>query len=141
MMMMLTPYKTIKTSFPTPTAITTPGDKILMLSNELKRQKIQSLQDHLGVQGNYNLADFDKLKLTRNEPGNAMLNFWNGSDWVKLTDKRTGEFLAKSSLQTKMGGVYAMRNLLGLEETPQRSKRAIKAAERLSRRIWQYRAS
>ena len=60
-----------------------PGDKIGVLSNELKRQKIQALYDFLGVEGNVNLAELDRFRLNRNEKtGNAELKFWTRLDFI-----------------------------------------------------------
>ena len=110
---------TEETSFSTPSR-ETPGSKIIPLSNELKRQKIYTLHQELGVTGNVNLAELDRFRLNRNEKtGNAELKFFNGQDWVLLT-KRTGEFLVKTSIERLMGGVNVMKNMLGLDETPSR---------------------
>ena len=103
------------TSSRTPTGVLNrPGDKITPLSNELKRQKIYALYDFLGVEGNVNLAELDMFRLNRNEKtGNPELKFWNGRDWVSLTNKYTGKFLAESSLIRRMGGPNVMKNMLG----------------------------
>ena len=64
----------------------------------------------LGVTGNVNLAELDRFRLNRNEKtGNAELKFFNGQDWVLLTNKRTGEFLVKTSIERLMGGVNVMK--------------------------------
>ena len=106
-----------ETTFSTPSEETS-GRKIIPLSNELKRQKLQVLHDFLGVKGDVNLAELDRFRLNRNEKtGNTELKFLNGQDWVLLTNKRTGEFLAESSIRQKMGGLNVMKNMLGLDET------------------------
>ena len=123
---------TEETSFSTPSR-ETPGSKIIPLSNELKRQKIYALHQELGVTGNVNLAELDKFRLNRNEKtGNAELKFFNGQDWVLLTNKRTGEFLVKTSIERLMGGVNVMKNMLGLDETPSRLERSRTAARKLA---------
>ena len=122
------------TSSRTPTGVfNRPGDKIIPLSNELK---IQALHDFLGAGGNVNLVELDRFRLNRNEKtGNAELKFWNGRDWVLLTNKVDGKFLAKSSLERKMGGVYAMKNMLGLDTDPLQSERSKTAARKLAQII------
>ena len=122
-----------ETSFSTPSVLEeTPGSKVTLLSNELKRQKIQALHDFLGVGGNVNLAELDRFRLNRNEnTGNPELKFWNDQDWVLLTNKYTGKCLAESSLLRKMGGPNAMKNRLGLTE-PLQSERSKTAARKLA---------
>ena len=113
-----------------------PGDKIGVLSNELKIQKIQALYDFLGVEGNVNLAELDRFRLNRNEKtGNPELKFWNGRDWVPLTNKYTGKFLAESSLIRRMGGPNVMKNMLGLDTDPLQSERSKTAARKLAQII------
>ena len=114
---------TEETSFSTPSR-ETPGSKIIPLSNELKRQKIYALHQELGVTGDVNLAELDRFRLNLNEKTrNSELKFFNGQDWILLTNKHTGGFLAEGSLIRKMGGVNAMKNMLGLDETPSRSRK------------------
>ena len=123
---------TEETSFSTPSR-ETPGSKIIPLSNELKRQKIYTLHQELGITGDVNLAELDRFRLNRNEKtGNAELKFFNGQDWVLLTNKRTGEFLVKTSIERLMGGVNVMKNMLGLDETPSRLERSKTAARKLA---------
>ena len=120
-----------ETTFSTPSE-ETPGSKVIPLSNELKRQKIQVLYHFLGVKGDANLVELDRFRLKKNlKTGNVELDFWNGQDWVSLTNKRTGDFLTESSIRQKIGGVNAMKNMLGLDETPIRSERAVTAARKL----------
>ena len=113
-----------------------PGSKVTRLSEELKRQKIYALHQELGVSGNINLAELDRFRLTRNEKtGKIELEFRKGLDWVSLTNKYTGEFLAKSSLEQRMGGVYAMKHMLGLDRDPLQSERSKTAARKLAQII------
>ena len=95
---------TEETSFSTPSR-ETPGSKIIPLSNELKRQKIQALHKELGITGDVNLAELDRFQLNLNEKTrNSELKFFNGQDWVLLNNKRTGEFLVKGSLIRTVNG-------------------------------------
>ena len=113
-----------------------PGDKIGVLSNELKKGKIQALYGFLGVEGNVNLAELDRFRLNRNEKtGNPELKFWNGRDWVSLTNKYTDKFLAESSLIRRMGGPNVMKNMLGLDTDPLQSERSKTAARKLAQII------
>ena len=113
-----------------------PGSKVIPLSNELKRQKIYALHQELGVTGNVNLAELDRFRLNRNEKtGNAELKFLNNKDeWVLLTNKRTGEFLVKASIERLMGGVNVMKNMLhiDIDTTPLRLERSRTAARKLA---------
>ena len=121
-------------SLPTTPSPKIPGGKVIPLSNELKRQKIYALHQELGVTGNVNLAELDRFRLNRNEKtGNAELKFLNNKDeWVLLTNKRTGEFLVKASIERLMGGVNVMKNMLGLDETPSLLERSKTAARKLA---------
>ena len=123
---------TEETSFSTPSR-ETPGSKIIPLSNELKRQKIQALHKELGITGDVNLAELDRFQLNLNEKTrNSELKFFNGQDWILLTNKHTGGFLAEGSLIRKMGGANAMKNMLGLDTTPSQSERSKTAARKLA---------
>ena len=110
----------------------TPGSKVPRLSKELKIQKIQALQDFLGVSGNVNFADLDRFQLNLNKKkGNTELKFLNSKDeWVLLTNKRTGEFLAESTIY-KLIGINTMKNMLGLDKTPSQSEQSRTAARKL----------
>ena len=111
----------------------TPGSKVTRLSDELKRDKIQALHDFLGVKGDVNLIELDRFRLNRNEKtGNTELKFWNGHDWVSLTNSRNGKFLVESSLIRKMRGPNAMKNMLELDEKPLQSERSKTAARKLA---------
>ena len=37
-----------------------------------------------------------------------MLKFFNGKDWINLTNQRNGDFLAEKSLKQKFGGLNAI---------------------------------
>ena len=85
------------------------------------------------MNGNVNFADLDRFQLNRNEKtGNTELKFLNHKDeWILLTKKRTGEFLAESTIY-KLIGINAMKNMLGLDETPLQSERSKTAARKLA---------
>ena len=59
------------------------------------------------------------------------LLWYNGENWVSLTNQRTGEFLAVSTLKTKFGGLTLMKKILNLEQTPPSIDRSVKAANLL----------
>ena len=118
----------------------TPGSKIIPLSNELKKQKIQALYDFWGVGGNVNFAELDRFRLNRNETtGNTELKFKVGDDWVSLSNSRNGKCFAQSTVIGRMkgggggGGGYAMKNIFRLDETPLQSERSKKAARKLAK--------
>ena len=82
--------------------------------------------------GNPDLIDPDGFRLTTDpKKGAVIFEFYNGNDrWVPLT-KQTGEFLASKTLRYKLGGLNAMENFLGLDETPPSLERSLKAASKL----------
>ena len=115
-----------------------PGSKVTRLSEDLKRQTIQALHDFLGVRGNVNFAELDRFRLNRNEKtGNPELKFYikQTNEWVSLTNKYTGKFLAESSLIRKMGGPNVMPNMLGLDTDPLQSERSKTATRKLAQSI------
>ena len=132
-----------ETPFPTPAVPEeTPGSKVTPLSNELKIQQIQALYDFWNVKGNVNWVELDRFRLHRNDKtGNIELKFMDGDDWISLTNSRNGKFLAKSTVSSRMkgggrgGGVEAMKNMLGLDETPLQSERSKTAARKLAKTI------
>ena len=62
--------------------------------------------------------------------GATIFEFSNGDKWVLLT-KQTGEFLATKTLRNRFGGVNAMKDVLGVDETPPRLERSFKTATKL----------
>ena len=68
---------------------------------------------------------------TNSKTGITDLLWYNGENWVSLTNQRTGEFLAVSTLKTKFGGLTPMKKFLNLEQTPPSIDRSIKAANLL----------
>ena len=52
-----------------------------------------------------------------------------------ISNQRTGEFLAVSTLKTKFGGLTPMKKILNLEQTPPSIDRSIKAANLLKSEI------
>ena len=76
--------------------------------------------------GNPDLIDLDRFRLkTDPKKGAVIFEFYNGNDrWVALT-KQTGEFLASKTLRDRLGGLNAMKNFLGLDETPPSLERSL----------------
>ena len=67
---------------------------------------IEDLYRYLDVDpGNIDLVNPDLFKVEKSKSGAVELRFFNGESWVSLTNKRTGKFLAKSTLQNKFGGL------------------------------------
>ena len=91
----------------------------LTLKQQVLRNKLDSLYHHLGTKGSLNFVNLDRFKMkTNSKTGLADLLWYNGENWVSLTNQRTGEFLAVSTLKTKFGGLTPMKNFLNLEQTP-----------------------
>ena len=84
-----------ETSFAEPAA--TEATSTLRLRQKLKRDKTVSLHRYLGVTGDLGLADLDQFNIKKNtKTGNIELLFLDGyNEWQSLSNKRTGEFLAK----------------------------------------------
>ena len=99
----------------------------LRLRQKVKRDKINAFYRHLNVMGNSDLIDLDRFRLTTDpKKGTAIFEFYNGNDrWVPLT-KQTSEFF--TPLKDRFGGVNAMKNFLGIDETPPALERSVKAA-------------
>ena len=72
---------------------------------------------------------------TNSKTGITDLLWYNGENWLSLTNQRTGEFFAVSTLKTKFGGLTLMKKFLNLEQTPPSIDRSIKAANLLKSEI------
>ena len=108
----------------------------LGLKQQVLRNKLDSLYHHLGTKGNLDLVNLDRFKMkTNSKTGITDLLWYNGENWVSLTNQRTGELLAVSTLKTKFGGLTPMKNFLNLEQTPPSIDRSIKAANLLKSEI------
>ena len=53
-------------------------------------------------------------------------------------NKKTGEFIAPKRLRDRFGGVDAMKNILGVDETPPALERSFKAATKLKSELPTY---
>ena len=103
----------------------------LRLRQKVKRDKLATLYRHLNIVGNLDLINLGRFKLTTNsKKGATVFEFYNGDKWVSLT-KQTGEFLATKTLRDRFAGVNAMKNFLGMVETPPALERSFKAATKL----------
>ena len=108
----------------------------LRLKQQVLRNKLDALYHHLGAKGSLDFVDLDRFKMkTNSKTGNTDLLWYNGENWVSLTNQQTGEFLAVSTLKTKFGGLTLMKNFLNLEQTPPSIDRSIKAANLLKSEI------
>ena len=91
---------------------------------------------HLGAKGSLDFVNLDRFKMkTNSKTGITDLLWYNGENWVSLTNQRTGEFLVVSTLKTKFGGLTPMKNVLNLEQTPPSIDRSVKAANLLKSEI------
>ena len=108
----------------------------LGLKQQFLRNKLDSLYHHLGTKGSLDLVNIARFKMkTNSKAGITDLLWYSGENWVSLTNQRTGEFLAVSTLKTKFGGLTLMRNFLNLEQTPPSIDRLIKADNLLKSEI------
>ena len=108
----------------------------LRLKQQVLRNKLDSLYHHQGTKGSLDFVNLDRFKMKTNcKTGITDLLWYNGENWVSLTNQRTGEFLAVSTLKTKFGGLTPMKNFLNLEQTPPSIDRSIKAANLLKSEI------
>ena len=108
----------------------------LVLKQQVLRNKLDALYRHLGTKGSLDLVILDRSKMkTNSKTGIADLLWYNGENWVSLTNQRTGEFLAVFTLKTKFGGLTLMKNFLNLEQTPPSIDGSIKAANLLKSEI------
>ena len=82
----------------------------LGLKQQVLHNKLDSLYHHLGTKGSLDLVNLDQFKMkTNSKTGITDLLLYNGENWVSLTNQRTGEFLAVSTLKTKFGGLNLMK--------------------------------
>ena len=64
---------------------------------------LEDLYRYLDVDsGNVNLVNPDLFKVEKSKSEAVELRFFDGESWVSLTNKRTGKFLAKSTLRNKV---------------------------------------
>ena len=108
----------------------------LRLKQQVLRNKLDALYHHLGAKGSLDSVDLDRFKMkTNSKTGMTDLLWYNSENWVSLTNQRTGEFLAVSTLKTKFGSLAPMKKFLILEQTPPSIDRSIKAAALLKSEI------
>ena len=87
----------------------------LGLKQQVLRNKLDSLCHHLGTKGSLGLVNLNRFKMkTNSKTGITDLLWYNGETWVSLTNQRTGEFLAVSTLKTKFVRLTLMKNVLNL---------------------------
>ena len=108
----------------------------LGLKQQVLHNKLDSLHHHLGTKGTLDLVNLDLFKMkTSSKTGITDLLWYDGENWVSLTNQRTGEFLAVSTLKTKFGGLTPMKKILNLEQIPPSIDRLIKAPNLLKSEI------
>ena len=108
----------------------------LRLKQQVLRNKLDALYHHLGTKGSLDFVNLDRFKMkTNSKTGITDLLWYNSENWVSVTNQRTGEFLAVSTLKTKFGGLTLMKIFLNLEQTPSSVDRSIKAANLLKSEI------
>ena len=108
----------------------------LRLKQQVLGNKLDALYHHLGVKGSLDFVNLDRFKTkTNSKTGITDLLWYNGENMVSLTNQRTGEFLAVSTLKTKFGGLTLMKKFLNLKQTPPPIDRSTKAANLLKSEI------
>ena len=108
----------------------------LRLKQQVLRNKLDALYHDLGAKGSLDFVNLDRFKMkTNSKTGITDLLWYNGENWVSLTNQRTGEFLTVGTLKTKFGGLTPMKKFLNLEQTPPSIDRSIKAANLLKSEI------
>ena len=104
----------------------------LKLKQQVLHNKLDALYHHLGTKGSLDFVNLDRFKMkTNSKTGITDLLWYNGQNWVSLTNQQTGEFLAVGTLKTKFGSLTPMKNFLNLEQSPPSIDRSIKAANLL----------
>ena len=122
-----------ETSFTTPATTPVPSSTT-SLRVKLKIDKISDLYRHLGVPDDIDpkRANLDYFRLRLNEKsGASMLEFFKNGEWKNLTNKKTGEWLADSTLKERLGGEAGIRLNLGIE-TPERFVQQKQAVKKLN---------
>ena len=132
-------YNTPNTSRVDETSFTMPGptdkETTLRLTQKVKKDKLAALYRHLNVTGNLDLINIDRFRLTTDpKKGATVFEFYNGLKWVSLT-KQTAEFFAPKTLGDRFGRVNAMKNFLGIDETPPALEKSFKAVTKLRREL------
>ena len=84
--------------------------------NRLLRNYLEDLYKYLDVDGNIDLVDTSLFKVEKSKSGAVEFSFYNGEDWVSLTNKRTGNFLAKITIRNKFGGIERMKRILSIDD-------------------------
>ena len=106
------------------------------LKQQVLSNKLDSVYHHLGTKGSLDLVNLDRFEMkTNSKTGITDLLWYNGENWVSLTNQRTGEFLAVITLKTKFGRLTLMKKFLNLEQTPPSIDQSTKAANLLKSEI------
>ena len=85
--------------------------------NRLLRNYLEDLYKNLDVDdGNIDLVDTNLFKVEKYKSGAVKFSFYNGEDWVSLTNKRTGKFLSKITIRNKFGGIERMKRILSIDD-------------------------
>ena len=67
----------------------------LRLKQQVLRNKVDLLYHDLGTKGSLHLVNLDRFKMkTNSKTGITDILWYNGENWVSLTNQRTGEFLS-----------------------------------------------
>ena len=133
-------YDTPDTSRIKETLFTT-EQPVVRLRQRLLRDHIIDLCRYLEVDpGNMDLVNPDLFKVKKSKSGAVELRIFNGKTWVSLTNKQTGKFLAKSTLQNTFGSVERMKRILSIEgDNLDRSFTAVKKLQKTNYQLsWRW---
>ena len=108
-------YDTLDSSRIEETSFTEQPAVRLRLRNRLLRNYLENLYKYLDVDGNIDLVDTNLFKVEKYKSGAEKFSFYNGEDWVSLTNKRNGKFLSKITIRNKFGGIERMKRILTIE--------------------------
>ena len=104
------------TSYPTKTSS---GGTLESVEGATKRLKILQLFEFLDVEGDAGTIDIDRFKVMRNTKTNRTMLYFFKDDGVSVNlTKINGEFRTPNEMKRIMGGLAAMKGMLGLDETP-----------------------
>ena len=97
---------------------------------------IEQLYKYLNVEGDVNLTNRDRFEVTKNsKTGRTMLYFIKNNRERESLTKNNGEFRTENVIKTAMGGLEAMKGMLGLDETPPLLEKSIQAARDLKNAV------
>ena len=94
-----------------------------------------ALYRHLNVTGDLDLINLDQFNYIRkSKKVTTISKFYNDDRWVTLTTQ-TDEILAPKALRDRFGGLSAMKNFIGIDETPPALEQSFNVPTELNREL------